>query len=110
MVRLQTLKSSLPILNTLRVPTMQPGSWRTSDQTAAQRGYSYKWQKAREQHLQDQPLCVMCQAQGRVTAASVVDHIVPHRGDQKLFWRRSNWQSLCKTHHSRDKQREEQGR
>jgi hypothetical protein len=24
-----------------------------------------------------------------------------------LFWRRSNWQALCATHHSRDKQREE---
>lgn len=34
-----------------------------------------------------------------VEAASVVDHIVPHKGDQKLFWRRSNWQSLCKRCH-----------
>jgi 5-methylcytosine-specific restriction protein A len=36
-----------------------------------------------------------------MTPATVVDHIVPHRGNQKLFWDRKNWQSLCKTHHDR---------
>nr|WP_233210020.1 HNH endonuclease [Comamonas sp. 26] len=49
----------------------------------------------------------MCEAEGRVTAATVVDHVIPHRGDQSLFWRRSNWKPLCAIHHSRDKQREE---
>ena len=107
MTKLQTLKSSLPVLDTRRVPTMQAGSWRTSDQTSAQRGYGYKWQKAREGFLREHPLCVMCTAEGRVTAATVVDHVIPHRGDQSLFWRRSNWQSLCASHHSGDKQRQE---
>lgn len=107
MSKLRTLKSTLPVLDTRRVQTMQAGSWRTSDQTSSQRGYGYKWQKAREQFLREHPLCLMCQAQGRVEAATVVDHITPHRGDQSLFWRRSNWQPLCATHHSRDKQREE---
>jgi hypothetical protein len=27
----------------------------------------------------------------------------------KLFWDSTRWQSLCTTHHSRDKQREEAG-
>ena len=45
------------------------------------------------------PLCVSCQAEGKLTAATVVDHIVPHRGDTKLFWDESNWQPLCKEHH-----------
>ncbi len=107
MPALRTLKNSLPVLDTRRVPTMQAGSWRTSDQTAAQRGYGYKWQKAREGFLRSHPLCVMCQSEDRVTAATVVDHKIPHRGDQALFWDRGNWQSLCATHHSRDKQREE---
>ncbi len=40
---------------------------------------------------------------------NVVDHVVPHRGDEALFWDRSNWQTLCQKHHSRDKQREESG-
>lgn len=30
----------------------------------------------------------------------VVDHIKPHRGDQKLFWDRRNWQPLCEHHHN----------
>lgn len=101
------LKNALPVLDTRRVPTMQAGSWRTSDQTAAQRGYGYKWQKACEGFLRSHPLCVMCRAEDRVTAATVVDHKIPHRGDQALLWDRGNWQSLCATHHSRDKQREE---
>ena len=30
----------------------------------------------------------------------LLDHIIPHRGDQKLFWDRSNWQPLCEHHHN----------
>jgi 5-methylcytosine-specific restriction protein A len=37
--------------------------------------------------------------QGRLVKATVVDHIVPHRGDVKLFWDENNWQSLCKSCH-----------
>lgn len=107
MPKLQTLKPKLHVLDTRRVPTMAAGSWRTEGMTSTQRGYSYKWQKAREQFLRENPLCVLCTTQGVVTVATVVDHITPHRGDQSLFWRRSNWQSLCSTHHSRDKQLEE---
>lgn len=79
------------MLDATRVPTMQAGSWRTSQQTAAQRGYGYKWQQARAQYLCEHPLCVMCEAAGQVEAATMVDHITPHRGDKSLFWRRSNW-------------------
>lgn len=105
--KLATLKPKLQVLDTRRVPTMAAGSWRTEGMTSTQRGYGYKWQKAREAFLRENPLCVRCTAEGRVTVATVVDHIEPHRGDQSLFWRRSNWQPLCSTHHSRDKQREE---
>ncbi|ONH85370.1 HNH endonuclease [Thalassospira sp. MCCC 1A02803] len=68
--------------------------------TAAKRGYGSKWQKARAAFLREHPLCCQCQNEGYVVAATEVDHIIPHKGDQKLFWSRSNWQSLCKTHHS----------
>ena len=39
--------------------------------------------------------------------ASVVDHIIPHRGDESLFWDQTNWQSLCKQCHDSAKQKEE---
>ena len=69
--------------------------------TAAQRGYGRTWQKARAVYLQEHPLCVECQREGRVTPATVVDHIVPHRGNQELFWDvEGNWQSLCAAHHN----------
>lgn len=38
-------------------------------------------------------------------AADVVDHIVPHKGDQSLFWNERNWQSCCAWHHDVVKQK-----
>jgi 5-methylcytosine-specific restriction protein A len=35
---------------------------------------------------------------------NVVDHIKPHKGDQRLFWDKSNLQTLCKTCHDSKKQ------
>jgi 5-methylcytosine-specific restriction protein A len=46
----------------------------------------------------------MCLARGRTTAATVVDHKIPHKGDQVLFWDQANWQSLCADDHDRHKQ------
>lgn len=81
-------------------------SWR-QDKTSAERGYGYKWQKARAGWLRSHPLCAYCMRQGKFVEAAVVDHIVPHRGDQALFWNRTNWQSLCKVCHDRIKAAEE---
>lgn len=67
--------------------------------SAAARGYDSRWRKARLGFLRQNPLCVHCQAEGRITPATVVDHIIPHKGDQDLFWDRDNWQALCKQHH-----------
>ena len=61
-----------------------------------QRGYSYKWHKARKTFLKLNPLCVKC---GK--PATEVDHITPHKGDMQLFWDVNNWQSLCHECHSR---------
>lgn len=67
--------------------------------TAAQRGYDARWRDARLYFLRRNPLCVVCLKEGRAEAATVVDHIVPHRGDWRLFWDENNWQPLCKRHH-----------
>ena len=102
---MKTLKPALSALDTRRLATMVPWSWRSDKQSSTARGYGYAWQRARAEHLKAHPLCVMCEAEGRVEPATVVDHIEPHRGDMAIFWDRSRWQSLCATHHSRDKQR-----
>jgi 5-methylcytosine-specific restriction enzyme A len=52
----------------------------------------------------------MCERQGRITEATVVDHITPHKGDQSLFWDSANWQPLCKLCHDSVKQREDLGK
>jgi 5-methylcytosine-specific restriction enzyme A len=67
---------------------------------SAQRGYGEKWRKERIAYLRENPLCVECMGVGQFIPAMVVDHIVPHRMDMKLFWRRSNWQALCVRHHA----------
>lgn len=77
--------------------------------SASSRGYGARWRRARAAFLAEHPLCADHQARGLVAAATVVDHIVPHRGDQALFWDRANWQPLCKGCHDSQKQSIEKG-
>ena len=68
--------------------------------SSTQRGYGYAWQKARAGYLRSHPLCIQCESNGMTTAATNVDHRVPHKGDQELFWDKTNWQALCASCHS----------
>ena len=67
--------------------------------SAARRGYDGRWRRARSPFLAEHPWCVRCLAQGRRVPATVVDHVEPHRGDERLFWDQDQWQVLCKPHH-----------
>lgn len=69
--------------------------------SARDRGYDNRWRRARSKYLKEHPLCVKCMAEGKLTKATVVDHIVPHRGNEDLFWDESNWQALCKSCHDK---------
>ncbi len=75
----------------------------------AKQGYGRRWRKARRLYLREHPLCVQCEAEGTIMAATVVDHVVPHRGDYNLFWDESNWQAMCKPCHDRKTGREDGG-
>ncbi|WP_301171043.1 HNH endonuclease [Brevibacillus nitrificans] len=77
--------------------------------SAAQRGYDARWRKAREAFLRVHPLCIHCLKDGKVMAATVVDHIKPHKGNRILFWDRSNWQALCASCHSKKTATEDGG-
>lgn len=69
--------------------------------TASQRGYGVKWQRERDRYLADHPACALCQRDGRHVEATVVDHIEPvASATDSKFWRRSNWQPLCRDHHA----------
>lgn len=75
---------------------------------ASDRGYDSRWRKARKQFLNAYPICKHCEKKGKITPATVVDHVTPHRGDQRLFWDESNWQPLCKKCHDRKTRTEDQ--
>ena len=77
--------------------------------SAHERGYSVAWQRARLGFLKSHPLCKRCADDDRVVVATVVDHIVPHKGDKVLFWDHDNWQPLCKPCHDRKTATEDGG-
>ena|SRR5690554_2622226 len=66
-----------------------------------------RWHRLRYKQLQAEPLCKFCLEQGRTEAATVVDHITPHKGNQELFFDPGNLQSLCKLHHDAAKAKAE---
>lgn len=79
-------------------------------ESSTKRGYGYKWQQAREVFLREHPLCECpeCKAgELRVKASTVVDHIIPHKGDMKLFWDRKNWQAMSKPCHDKKTAKED---
>ncbi|MGO7833325.1 HNH endonuclease [Rhizobium johnstonii] len=75
--------------------------------SARARGYDHEWRKARLEHLAMHPHCRECSKSGITRLATVVDHVIPHRGDKNLFWHRANWQPLCAPCHNSIKQSQE---
>lgn len=58
----------------------------------------------RTQRLTMEPTCRFCRQNGTIVEATVVDHVVPHRGDEKLAFDIDNTQSLCGSCHNSEKQ------
>lgn len=63
-----------------------------------------RWKFLRKEQLQREPLCKIHKAQGKIIPATIADHVVPHKGDETLFFR-GDLQSLCKECHDSYKQR-----
>jgi 5-methylcytosine-specific restriction enzyme A len=49
--------------------------------SSASRGYGSKWRTVSKEFLRLNPLCVDCRMRGIPKVATVVDHIIPHKGD-----------------------------
>lgn len=64
------------------------------------------WKRRRAAQLGAEPLCRMHLALGQTVAATVADHVQPHRGDHELFFH-GQLQSLCAPCHSAHKQAQE---
>jgi 5-methylcytosine-specific restriction enzyme A len=75
-----------------------PAHYRDSVQARSFRGCNrgnrkFRWM--RSAFLMRNPICNLC----RREPASVLDHIVRHRGDSLLYWDQKNWQALCQNCH-----------
>lgn len=66
---------------------------------ARRRGYDSKWERESKAFLARPENCLCVCGCGR--PADMVDHIVPHKGDQRLFWDRANWQPMNRRCNSR---------
>lgn len=65
-----------------------------------------QWYRLRAAQLRDYPLCLFCEQQGKITPATVVDHVIPHKGDRDLFFN-GELASLCKKCHDSAKAKAE---
>ena len=82
----------------------------------AQRRESQEWHwlygtslwkdRLRPAQLVREPFCRECALRGFRVRATVVDHVVPHRGDMGLFSDPDNLESLCESCHNRKTARE----
>ncbi len=88
-------------------PSYSPPKRRPQRLSPTRRGYSCRWTKVRLRYLKAHPLCVHCQGRGIVMPATEVDHITPHRGNDRLLWDEGNMQALCKQCHSRKTRNED---
>lgn len=63
-----------------------------------------KWKNISIRFRLSHPNCALCGEPGKVC-----DHIIPHKGDEKLFYDKTNIQNLCHQCHNSDKARIENG-
>lgn len=96
--------------------------------SARERGYDSRWDKARKAFLAkpENQFSERCKASSFLNVGNlrmdgtaqtnprrmhlVVNHHTPHKGDQRLFWDRSNWEVVCPDHHDIRIQQEERGK
>ena len=67
-----------------------------------------RWKELRRKHLAKHPYCQCPHHEGKYVEAEVVDHVIPHKGDTKLFYG-GELQSLTKQCHDSMKQSQERG-
>lgn len=86
-----------------------PSAWdrRSEAAKAYRKWYNLPmWRARRAAQLSAEPICTRCQKEGRLTPATVANHVIPHRGNWDIFIG-GRLESLCKPHHDSDVQAEE---
>ena len=69
---------------------------------------SARWQKVRNIYIRNNPLCESCRKQERITAATLVDHIIPVQADYSQRLAMDNLQSLCRSCHAKKTNRDKE--
>ena len=98
------------VTTTGRCPKHPPALWRNR---VADREYNQRrpesdrfygtaaWVNLRAMVLSQSPICVECERLGRVTLATVVDHIIPFKERPDLGMTIENLRPLCSSCHNR---------
>ena len=76
--------------------------WRQRSEAAKTRRHLYKraaWRAIKDRHKIENPICHLCEAEGKAVIANVVNHRVAHKGDEGLFFDFANTEHICKPHH-----------
>ena len=78
--------------------------------------HTQRWIKQSNLFREKNPLCVACLQYGIITDCQgkdkngrpkgATDHIVPHKGNKRLFFDKTNWQTLCLMHHNQKSAKE----
>jgi 5-methylcytosine-specific restriction enzyme A len=59
-----------------------------------------RWRRESRRFIAEHPLCINAHRDPRCTLVTeLVDHVIPHRGDATLFYRKDNWAAMCRVCH-----------
>ncbi|WIA57814.1 HNH endonuclease signature motif containing protein [Sphingobium sp. WTD-1] len=72
-------------------------AWASTRKSRQERGYGREHDRMREIVLREEPLCRPCHARGRITPATIADHIKPL--SEGGSGERENYQGICKPCH-----------
>ena len=80
-------------------------------QVGATRYDSARWRRTARAFRATHPFCVNAERgdPGCTLVTEELDHIEPHRGDERLFWNPENWQPMCASCHAAKTARETRG-
>ena len=67
--------------------------------SSTSRGYNARWERVRKTWLKRNPECAYCPGDYK-SLAVLIDHFVPHRGNQQIFWNKEFWRGSCQSCHS----------
>lgn len=116
MGKLTTLKPRLTAMAPRlgRLPGDEPARLRERDQNVAWRKWykTERWRQLRKAVLlRDAYTCkqtgIICIGRYPADNSPVVDHKIPHRGDECMFWDIENLQTVSKAYHDSEKQKQE---